>query len=626
MNALGHTIPLPRLALASLLLVGLGASAGCGDVSGVELGDFRCASTPCEVNFGELNLNRPGQTAKVEVNNIGTGELDLLSITLENTSPQIRFSDVTVRFIGDETGFDWRVNDDGHGFESTTPYVLSRNERLEIELTFDANGDGHGCPGEPQPGGTIACGEVVIESNDVDSDDRFVRAPIVVAVGDSRMEVNPTVIQFAPPQLIDAVSGTYAQQEREFSVTNLGTGNMILQNIVPDSAELNIEDSSGASYPITMIGGSERDFIITWTPTSEEALEAQITVTSNAVTGGTRVILVNSEGGDLPSIEVDPCDFFFGETPVGETSEMLFDVSNTGSAPMTWNVSITGVRPTSAREDFTILDGSDQPSMGQQDTLAAGQTRALKLVYTPTEAISVNGAVSFRGNFGAAFECPFAAGEAVAVAEVVPQQLYWGGLANEESESRSFVVYNVGRADLVVSSIDESGDSHEEWEVDAISAGGFTVAPGASRRVDVTYTRDADDLPAQDTATLSVNHNGSGSGVSQVFLSAIHGDEFLPPTCDLSVDPAEPYDVGETVTMDASGSELNAGIWATNQFQWNLERPNGSEATLSAEFGSVSTLEFDVAGTYVVGMVATAVVDGDSLSCEITRNLVVAPE
>ncbi len=609
----------PFLALLTL--------AACGDsFENVNVGDFRCVqqNSPCEVNFGRLDLNRPGQTAKVEVTNVGEGDLELRGIRLVDTSPLIRFSDTTVFYVLDQTSNGWRVADDGRSFRTDDgTFIIPPNGRVEIELQFDPDGNDPLCPNGLGGGGLVQCGSVEIESNDIDSDERVVSAPILVEVGDSRMEVSPTVISFSPAQLLDPGAGIYATQERTFTISNLGTGNMELRDVNPESVELTATDDSGANFPITLFGGAERVIRIEWTPTSDEPLSSQITVTSNASTGGTRVIIVNSEGGADAAIEVDPCDFFFGETAVGDTAESLFDVTNVGNAPMTWSVSITGVRPTSARSDFDILSGTDQPAMGEQSTLDGGATSTLKLVYTPSEAESVTGGVSFRGNFGTSFECPFAAGEAVAGADVAPANLYWGGIEDGESEARSFVISNSGRADLEVSSIDVGGDSHEEWTVDALAAGGFTLAPGNSRRVEVTYTRDLDDLPAQDDATISLNHNGAGAGVSQVFLTATHGDEFLPPTCDLSVDPPEPYDVGETAILDASGSSLNAGDWATNQFQWTLVRPDGSSAELSDLFGSSTQLTFDAAGTYSVGITATAVVGGESLSCEATRNLVV---
>ena len=63
-------------------LFALGLLSGCGDIENVDLGDFRCASTPCEANFGVVNLNRPGRPAKVEVTNIGNGLLELLELRI----------------------------------------------------------------------------------------------------------------------------------------------------------------------------------------------------------------------------------------------------------------------------------------------------------------------------------------------------------------------------------------------------------------------------------------------------------------------------------------------------------------------------------------------------------------
>ena len=605
------------------LVTALLSFSACGDnFENVDLGDFRCVeqNAPCEVNFGRLDLNRPGQTAKVEVTNVGEGDLEILSVRLEGTSPLMRFSDTTTFDFFDQAG--WTTDTSREFNTNDEPIILRPNERLEVELQFDPDGNDPQCPGGVV-GTDAQCGSVVIESNDIHEDERVVTAPIRVTVGDSRMEITPTVISFSPAQLLDAASGTYAEQQRSFLVKNLGTGNMTVLSINPNHPDLTISDENGADpVATTIFGGGERTYNVIWEPTSDEPLDAQIQVVSDATAGGTRILIANSEGQEDAAIEVDPCDFFFGETPIGESAEALFDVTNVGSAPMTWSVTLTGVRPTSARSDFIVsLAESDVPTMGQQDTLQADESQTMKLVYTPTEVQSVTGGVSFRGNFGTAFECPFAAGEAVAAAEVAPATLYWSGVAEGESETRSFVVTNSGRADLDVSSIDIGGERPDEFSVGALEAGGFSLAPGEARRVEVTYSRAVDDVPAQDNATISVLHNGTGGGVRQVFLTANHGDEFLAPTCDLSIDPSEPYDIGEVATLDASGSTLNAGDWATNQFQWTLTRPDGSSATLSSEFGPSVTLAFDASGTYSVGVVATAIVSGETVMCEIVRNL-----
>lgn len=622
-DIIGSLAPRLRAAVPALALAAAFGSGACGDgLEQVELGDIRCTTSPCAVDFGQLNLNRPGQTAKIEITNVGQGDLALSSITLEGAGTGFRFSDVTIQDIGNRTNYEWRNDATAQAFETGgTELVLGPDQRLEIELEFRPQGGEHGCPG-PSQGSILGCGTVVIVSDDVDLDEATLEVDIIASVGDSRMEVDPLVVAFSPPQLIDAGSNQYATQEREFTIANLGTGNMVLQNIEANNVELSVEDASGQSYPITMVGGAERDFVITWEPTSDEPLQAQITVTSNAVEGAVQTIIVNSTGGDSAVIGIEPCDFVFDDAIVGEASEILFDVENSGTAGMTWSVSVSSVRPTSARADFTIQTANGEPSAGQQDTLAPENTRAMKLVYTPSSAESVTGELSFRGNFGNAVSCPISAGEPVPVAEVLPGQLYWGGIAQGATESRSFVVTNSGRADLVVSSIDESGDLADEFTVDPVAAAGFTLAPNASRRVEVEFARRAEDVPAQDTATLVVNHNGTG-GSSQVFLVATHGDEFLPPTCALSASPEEPYSVGTTVTFDATGSELNAGEWATNQFQWGLVAPAGSTSSLSSGAGDAVSVTFDTPGTYELNLIATAVVSGERLSCELNRNVTV---
>lgn len=604
---------------ATALLV-VGALSACGDIDTVDLGDFRCVSSPCEANFGQLVVNRPGQSAKVIVTNIGKGDLDIRAIRLEDTSSQIRFSSTTEIFIGEETDFEWLPNDAGHAFTGDGVITLAMDERLEIEVAFSPQGDDHGCAQVPNSAGIIHCGDIVIVSNDVNADEATIRAPILLSVGDSRMEVSPTTIAFAPAQLLSGGSDSWASQERSFTVSNLGTGNMTLQNIQSSTVELTVEDASGASLPITIAGGLEREFVVTWRPTSAEPLEAQLTLNSNASSGASRVIFVSSDGGDEAGIEIEPCEFDFGEAPVGETTEILFDVTNTGTAPLTWNVTVSDVIPSDALGDFDIVTPLDEPALGNQPSLPADQTRTLKLAYSPTEARNVTANLGVRGNFGSPFGCPITAGEPVPLMDVVPTQLTWGGVEPGETETRSFFVYNVGRADLEVAGISKSGDLSNEWVVDALSVDGFTVAPGGVHQVEVVYTRQAEDLPASDAATLTLTGNADSA---QVFLSANHGEIYLPPTCDIDVDPAPPYTVSGSITLDASGSELNGGEWSANPFRWALVRPDGSTATLATTTGTTTSLTFDVAGTWAVTLIGTANVETERVSCELTQTFAV---
>ncbi len=614
----------PSRLFLSTVAVALLALSGCGELERVELGDFSCYSNPCEADFGQLNLNRPDGRARVEVTNVGEGDLELTDIYIEGSSPSVTFSSQTAQAVSRGTDFEWLADSAGQRFETQgVPFVLAPGERLEIELEFNPIDREHGCPTPAQPGGTLRCGEVVVISNDINADDREIRAPILATVGDSRMAVTPRIISFPAPQLVDAGSERYASHVASFEVENLGTGNMVLQNIRANSPELLIADSSGASYPITLVGGAKREFTVTWQPTSADEFTDQITVTSDALAEGVQVILVDSEGGDAAGIEVDPCGFHFGEAPVGEASEVLFDVTNTGGAGLTWGLSLSGFTSSDLRDEFVLqnADGSTVP-LGQQEILSAGNSRTLKLVYTPSEAQTIDAEMVFTSNASASFRCPISAGIPVGIAQVTPQQLYWGGVPMGGSEDRSFLVTNVGRAPLVVSEIRENADLHEEFSVSPEDAGGFTVGVGESHRVTVAFDRREDDVPAQDSATLDVVHDGEG-GLSRVFLTASHGDEFLPPTCVITLSGEEPFSAGDSVTFSATDSELNAGEWTTNPYNWAMSTPSGSTAALSSDFADAVSTTFDVPGTYAVTLVAGAFVSGQNVTCELTRNVTV---
>ncbi|MCB9531619.1 MAG: choice-of-anchor D domain-containing protein, partial [Myxococcales bacterium] len=524
-------------ALGFVMLASAAASCGNG-LEVVKSGELRCVDSPCELDFGEVNLTRPGATAKVRITNAGDGPLELRSLAISETSDLLHFSDATVLDVYGRS--QWQVTTDGHDFSNTSSeFTIAPGDRLELEIVFDAAPSGHGCP-NPGEAGPVRCGYLTVVSSDVISDTGTLEIPILLSVGGSRLEVDPTVLSFSPPQLQDA--GTYATQVRQFTVQNVGTGTMQVSSIEAEpSAELVVSDQSGSlSLPAAVIAGGSREFTVTWTPTSDEPLEGSIRVSSTAASSPTRVISVNSDGGDQPVLRVDPCSYTLGEVEVGSTGESLFTVANDGNAAMTWSLTIVNVRPSSARTALSVQTTANEPVSGQQDVLAIGESMDLKLVYAPTEAGSVSGEISFRGNFGASRSCPFVAGDATAIASIAPTEIYWGDSEPGSTSTRTFVVSNQGLASLEVSSIEKSNDGQGEFTLRPLDSGGFTLGPGESRRIPVTYTRAAGDVPAQDRVVLAVNHNAAG-GVTLVNLIATHGAEYVEPTCDLGVDPPAPY-------------------------------------------------------------------------------------
>ena len=151
----------------------------------------------------------------------------------------------------------------------------------------------------------------------------------------------------------------------------------------------------------------------------------------------------------------------------------------------------------------------------------------------------------------------------------------------------------------------------------------YTVAPGGSRELIITYDRASDDVDTIDQATLAINSNAAGQETYNVQIFARHETTLLPPTCVIDVDPGEPYTVGQSITLDATMSEASEGELATNPYVWSLVGPDGSSASLSPDFGDSTTLVPDAGGTYTVGLTVTAQVTGQNVTNDCTVNLFV---
>ncbi len=600
----------PLLALAALVACSEGLQE-------VREGDMRCEE-PCEMRIAVGDPQRDSY-GKLTVTNSGLGELQILDVYIENSSPYVQFTDGTLTNLIDLSDFGWEFDPATQSFNTNGESItMSPSELLEVELKFrlPSGGTPIDCP-SGDPG---ACGFIVIESNDRHEEDRVVRVPIQITIGEGIISVDPSIVDFPDP----TPGETY---EGEFDVVNNGTGELTVTGWeVSGAANVDVQSASNFPPPIRVQPAGRHTFVVRWSPTTTDDLSGSVLIQSDSLDGSVGAVALRSGAGSDAVLSVVPCGIDFTDTAVGEPSEQLFDVSNNGGAAMTWSMSLTGFAPTDARNEFVLRNNNGDSISGEQPVLQAGQSRTYSLEFTPTAERSVSGTIRFTGNFGARQECTFSAGPAAPEIAVSPNRLYWGGVAMGATEPRSFVVYNTGRATLNVTSLtlQENGDVNEEFSLDGGVESGFTLEPGASRRVRVTYSRAASDVDAPDTATVTIQHNDPLVAPLTVRLEANHGETLLPPSCVITLRPEEPYSVGQTVTLDATETEPAEGTTlAANPYQWTLVPPAGSTSTLSGGTGDTVTLAFDEPGTYEVGLTATAELGAEQITCEVLRNLLV---
>lgn len=603
-----------------MLLAGLGS---CGDtLQRVTESALSCEGA-CRLEFPSIDFNRAGDDdATITISNLGDGDLTITNIYLEGASPYIAFSTPTIVRLN--TVAEWVAEDSDRSFNTDAgSFVVPPDNREEIELTFvpEAGAVSPECPGQPAAGLNMPCGTLVIESTDRENPE--VRVPIVVSVGGSRMEVEPSRLSFSPPQLIDEAGTRYAEQRQSFTITNTGSTNLEIGSATSTNDFVVVDlPNGGLVFPYQLPPGVQQEFNAVWTPQSEEALEGTITISSDASVGQVATIFLDSEGGDASVLNIDPCSFNFPTGTIGEPSQEQFTVANDGNASMTWSMTLFNFSPPSARSEFTVLNADNLTSLGNQQPLEPGTSAEYILQHTPTSEQSITGELRISGNFGQPRICTFSAGPAQPRIEISPTEIWASDVDDEETLVRSFVVSNVGQADLEVTSIDRGAGVTDEFEVATVDTEGFTIFPGDERRIDVTYTRSADDQQVADQLPLVLQHNdaNTGSGTATVRFTVRHESDLVPPVCDLAVDNEGPYSVGDTVTLDATGSEFPSGQATANPYRWNIVTPMGSGTRFDEEFATTPTLSFDVAGTYEVGVVVSAVYgEGEITQCELLR-------
>lgn len=604
-----------RILCLGLVAGSFSAFSGCGDsLEEVFQGSIEC-ETPCELSFNGIDVERPSNFAQISLLNDGLAPIEIISIRLENSSPYIGFTRSTGESIENRSDDSWVYEEANPAYRWGTievgePFEVGEDEELQIQLAFGPSGDGGvpDCPG----GNTAQCGVLVIETSDPENAE--IEIPIELNLSLGELALTPTVIDFPVP-----VAGQ--SYEECWTAENTGVGILTISDITltPAVAGLRVSQAEGLSLPIDIEVGGQREFCAYWTPADTTALNTTAAFSSNDVRGGTSTVLLRSGGGNTPILDIDPCDnIVFTEAVTGQANEVLIEVNNP-SERATLNINsmaISTIVPSDARAEFQILNSRDEAVSGAQQPLGPGENRVYKLVYTPTADRAVNGTLRVSGNFeGTIRECSFSAGPAAPQIEVVPNRLFWAGLPFGESDDRSFVIYNSGRATLTVNSLTLAGPSAAEFAVGATAP--LDIEAGGAERITVTYARPEGDFASDDTAQVQIAHNDVAVGNINVFLEANHSDQLLPPTCVIGVDPGEPYTVGQSVTLNASGSAPPAGgEWVTSPYNWTVTVPSGSSARLSQSSGENVTLSFDAAGLYEVVLQATATINGTDVLCE----------
>lgn len=168
------------------------------------------------------------------------------------------------------------------------------------------------------------------------------------------------------------------------TISNSGFNTLSITNIISNSVEF--EPPGVDTYPIVIGSGDSIDVPLRFQPSSVGDKVAQITVLSNAP-GGPRILTVSGRAPAPRLVTVIADDGDFGRTCLGDLTDRMLTLSNSGRCPLT----IHGIASTSA--DF-VAPGVDAFPI----VIGAGDSLQVPIRFQPTNFGPATGTITIASD------------------------------------------------------------------------------------------------------------------------------------------------------------------------------------------------------------------------------------
>ncbi len=219
----------------------------------------------------------------------------------------------------------------------------------------------------------LRSGYIVFNHNDPDGKDSI----SVKGAGASPLFLaNPKSINYGK-------IGIGASKIDTITVTNMGTANLVISNVTSSNSVFVANSTNGTIAP-----GSNKKFIVTFSPTSEGLEKGYIYFTHNASNQKDSISVsgIGGTNGNQPEFSVNSNYLDFGTILIGTQKQLSLIVTNTGNA----DLNIADV--TSNYSQYMI-----SPTSG---TIAPGLTMEFIITFTPEAVGEVNAQIQFNHNAG----------------------------------------------------------------------------------------------------------------------------------------------------------------------------------------------------------------------------------
>jgi hypothetical protein len=221
---------------------------------------------------------------------------------------------------------------------------------------------------------------------------------------------------------------------------------------------------------------------MTFTPSALGAVDATLTIQSNAGNVPKYVIHVTGTGVGPAMATISPAQIDFGNVTIGTTEAMNFLVKNTDTVPL----QLLSAAITSGSAAF----GAEPPPV---ETVAVGATVQLSATYSPTMAEMDTGVETVRVVRSDALDAPPTdltirlQGECEPVIQVMPPSIDFGQQALGSDTMMSVTISNVGAAPLTVQAVTLGAGTAATLTLVAPVPSLVALQPGGSVGATVAY-------------------------------------------------------------------------------------------------------------------------------------------
>lgn len=396
-------------------------------------------------------------------------------------------------------------------------------------------------------------GKLILRSNDAANETMEIR---LFGVGreqrDQEIYVYPLELNFGTI----AVGNTTTQN---LLVKNLGEKNLTIQEIDSQDSQFACSVSN-----VVLTPNESRYLPVTYTPSSAGSITSELTILSNDPQNATVSVTVSGAGRSLTLQKIywSPEQISFSTTPIGQVSQKTLWIYNQGEQLLVVNsIRVSDNQFSVSESSFNVEPGKYQQLTVSYAPLRTGAASGV-ITISNNDVTNSNAEIRVRGDARELLPPVVAADKS---------EIYFGSVAVGDMSSRNLTIENEGEKALQISQI------FAEDEQFSISATAFSLAPGASRLLIITFR--PDQLDSVNTR-MGIVSNSSGTDTSWVNLTG-RGRTALPQAIRISADTLDfgtvaqnRYKILELGVQNVGEAVLNVSSISTSDDRFSVSDNN----------------------------------------------------